>query len=148
MIGSENVRHPLNQSDAKLNTIATASLAFSRASSSWLVFTLSSYWPITMWTFVLIGHMDCFGFTTLNWKLHYERNYWFDKVGRRENERTKERGWWEMKITYSHQKWGTWIFYLFFFLRFSYLDASPLKQLGLGLGLGISGALLVWSNVT
>lgn len=29
------------------------------------------------------------------------------------------------------------------FLRFSYLDASPLKRLGLGLGLGISGALLV-----
>ena len=24
--------------------------------------------------------MDYFGFTTLNWKLHYERNYWFDKV--------------------------------------------------------------------
>ena len=38
VIGPEDSRHPLNQSDAKLKTIATWSGAFSRASSSLLVF--------------------------------------------------------------------------------------------------------------
>ena len=38
VIGPEDLHHPLNQSDAKLKTIATWSGAFSRASSSLLVF--------------------------------------------------------------------------------------------------------------
>ena len=38
VIGPEDSRHPLNQSDAKLKTITTWSGAFSRASSSLLVF--------------------------------------------------------------------------------------------------------------
>ena len=46
VIGPENSRHPLNQSDAKLKTIATWSPAFSRALSSLFVFTSSSHWPM------------------------------------------------------------------------------------------------------
>ena len=96
--------------------------------------------------------MDYFGFTTLNWKLHYERNYWFDKVGRRENERTKERGWWEMKITYSNQKWGTWIFYLKFFFKIliSWRKSSEAVRVGarvrnIGGSLGLKQCYLVLS---
>ena len=43
-IGLENSRHLLNQSDTKLKINAAWSFAFSRASSSWLVLTLSSHW--------------------------------------------------------------------------------------------------------
>ena len=40
MIGQESSRHPVNQSDAKVKTIATWSLAFSRASNNLLHFEL------------------------------------------------------------------------------------------------------------
>ena len=71
VIGLENSRHPLNQSDAKLNyePIATWSLAFSRARADRLrVFTLSSHWFVVIFIFVLIGRCDYFGFgfSTLN----------------------------------------------------------------------------------
>ena len=52
LIGLENSRHPLNQSDAKLKPIETWPLAFSRASGS-LEFSLAPYdtylsfdWPL------------------------------------------------------------------------------------------------------
>ena len=62
-------RHLLNQSDAKRNLTASWPLAFSRASRSLLVPTLSS-WLLVMFSFVLIGKCDFFGFgfTTLNRK--------------------------------------------------------------------------------
>ena len=41
VIGLENSRHPLSQSDAKLKPIMTWSLAFSRASGRLHVFTLT-----------------------------------------------------------------------------------------------------------
>ena len=56
VIGKENSRHPLNQSDAKLKTIATLLLAFSRASRGLLVLTLSPHWLVLMLIFVLIYH--------------------------------------------------------------------------------------------
>lgn len=56
VIGKENSRHPLNQSDAKLKTIATLLLAFSRASRGLLVLTLSPHWLVLMLIFVLICH--------------------------------------------------------------------------------------------
>ena len=73
VIGLENSRHPLNQSDAKLKPIATWSLAFSRAWDRLRVFTLSSYWFVVIFIFVMIGRCDYFGFgfSTLNWKLLY-----------------------------------------------------------------------------
>ena len=73
VIGLENSRHPLNQSDAKLKPIATWSLAFSRAWDRLRVFTLSSHWFVVIFIFVLIGRCDYFGFgfSTLNWKLLY-----------------------------------------------------------------------------
>ena len=73
VIGLENSRHPLNQSDAKLKPIATWSVAFSRASGSLHVLTLSSDWFLVIFTFVPIGHCDYFGFgfTTLNRKALY-----------------------------------------------------------------------------
>ena len=56
VIGKENSRHPLNQSDAKLKTIVTLLLAFSRASRGLLVLTLSPHWLVLMLIFVLIYH--------------------------------------------------------------------------------------------
>ena len=73
VIGLENSRHPLNQSDGELKPIATWSLAFSRAWDRLRVFNLSPHWFIVIFIFVLIGHCDYFGFgfLTLNWKLLY-----------------------------------------------------------------------------
>ena len=73
----ENLRHPLNQSDAKVKPIATWSLAFSRAWGRLHVFTLSSHWLPLKFSFVLIGRYDYFGFgfTTLNRKALYLPNY-------------------------------------------------------------------------
>ena len=70
VIGLENLRHPLNQSDAKVKPITTWSLAFSRARGRLPVFTLSSHWLPLKFYFVLIGRYDYFGFgfTTLNRK--------------------------------------------------------------------------------
>ena len=68
VIGLENSRHPLSQSDAKLKPIAIWSLAFSRAWGRLHAFTLSSHWLLMIFTFVLIGRCDYFGFgfATLN----------------------------------------------------------------------------------
>ena len=68
MIGPENSRHSLNQSDVKLYT--TWSPAFSRAFGIWLVFTLSSHW---LFSFLLIGRCGYFGFarTILKRKLNW-----------------------------------------------------------------------------
>ena len=63
VIGLENSRHPLNQSDAKEKPISTWSLAFSCASGRLQVFTLSSYWLLLIFIFVLIGRSDYFGLT-------------------------------------------------------------------------------------
>ena len=73
VIGLENLRHSLDQSDAKLKPIATWSLAFSRAWDRLRVFTLSSHWFVVIFIFVLIGRCDYFGFgfSTLNRKLLY-----------------------------------------------------------------------------
>ena len=56
MIGLENSRHFLNQSDTKLSRLP--------------VFALSSDWLLVIFPFVLIGRWDYFGFgfTTLNRK--------------------------------------------------------------------------------
>ena len=51
VIGAENSRHSVNQSDAKLTPITTWSLAFSRALGS-LVFILSSYWRPEVFPFL------------------------------------------------------------------------------------------------
>ena len=46
----------------KIKPTATWSLAFSRAFCSLLLFTLNSYWLLVIFTFVLIGCCDYFGF--------------------------------------------------------------------------------------
>ena len=53
--------------------MAIWSHAFSRAWRRWRVFALSSHWFVLLFTFVVIGHCNCFGFgfTTLNWKPFY-----------------------------------------------------------------------------
>ena len=51
MIGAENLRHSVNQSDAKLTPITTWSPAFSRALGS-LVFILSSHWRPKVFPFL------------------------------------------------------------------------------------------------
>ena len=76
VIGLETSRHTLNQSDTKLEPITAWSLAFSRVLKSRLhAFTFSSHWLLVIFTFVLIGRCDYFGFghTTLNRKALYER---------------------------------------------------------------------------
>ena len=55
VIGLENSRHPLSQSDAKLKPIATWSLAFSCAPGRLHAFTLSSHWLPLIISFVLIA---------------------------------------------------------------------------------------------
>ena len=72
VIGLENSRHPLSQSDAKLKP-EVFSPEFSRASGRSHVFTLSSDWFLMTFIFVLIGRCDYFGFgfTTLNRKALY-----------------------------------------------------------------------------
>ena len=56
IIGLENSRHPLSQSDTKLKPMMTTwSLAFSRAKRRLRAFTLSSHWLFVIFTFVLIS---------------------------------------------------------------------------------------------
>ena len=76
VIGPENSRHPLSQSDAELKPIVTWLLAFSRAWNRLHVFTLSSHWLLVISTFVRIGRCDYFGFgfTTLNRKALYQNS--------------------------------------------------------------------------
>ena len=50
LIGQENSCHCLNQSDSNLKPIATQSLTFSRASSSLLVFFVSSHTSLCDWS--------------------------------------------------------------------------------------------------
>ena len=73
VIGLENLRHPLSQSDATLKPILTWSLTFSNASGRLHVLTLSSDWFLLTFIFVLIGRCDylSFGFMTLNRKALY-----------------------------------------------------------------------------
>ena len=59
MIGPENSRHFLNQSDSKLKSIATWSLLFSRASVRCL---LDSNWLLAIFSPFLTGCCDYFGF--------------------------------------------------------------------------------------
>ena len=60
VIGSENSRNSLNQSDAKLKPITTWSPAFSRTLGS-LVFTLSSHWLLKVFSCLFIGCCDYLG---------------------------------------------------------------------------------------
>ena len=69
VIGPENSRHSLNQSDAKLKPNTTCSPAFPRA-IGYLVDFLSFHWPLQVFSFHRIGRRDYFGFVlmTLNRK--------------------------------------------------------------------------------
>ena len=64
VIGPENLRHPLNQSEAKLKPTMGWSPTFSRASGSLLVLTLSSNWlrreSTVMLSFVVTDLRDYF----------------------------------------------------------------------------------------
>ena len=66
----KNSRHLINQSDAKPEPFATWSHAFSRAWRRLRVCASSSHWFVSLFTFIVIVHCNCFGFgfTTLNWK--------------------------------------------------------------------------------
>ena len=44
MIGQKKSRHFINQSNSKLNPVASWLTAFSRAAGCWLIFTLISHW--------------------------------------------------------------------------------------------------------
>ena len=70
VIGPENSHHSLNLKNATLKPITSWSLAFSRALGSSFVFSLSSHWLVKVFSFLLIGRCDYFGFgfTTLDWK--------------------------------------------------------------------------------
>ena len=60
VIGPENSRHSLNQSNAKLTLITTWSPAFSRALDGLLIFTLSSQGLFKVFSFLLITRCDFF----------------------------------------------------------------------------------------
>ena len=70
MIGPNNPRHALNQSDANLAPIMTWSSAFSRALGFLLFFTLRFEWLFRVFSFLLIGCCNHFSFDlmTLNRK--------------------------------------------------------------------------------
>ena len=80
VIGLENLRHTLNQSDASLKPIATWLLTFSHASGQLHVFTLSSQWLRVILTFVLIHRRDylCFGSQHSTEKRSNSIKYCFD----------------------------------------------------------------------
>lgn len=62
MIGPENSRNPLDQSNVKLKSTAIWSFVFSRASGSFLVFTLSFHWLASYKVkLFLIGHWNYLG---------------------------------------------------------------------------------------
>lgn len=46
VIGLENPRHTLDQTDAKVNLVANVSPAFTRASGHLLIFNVSFLWPL------------------------------------------------------------------------------------------------------
>lgn len=58
MISPEILRHFINQSDAKQNSIVSWLTAFSRASVSSLVLTLSSHWLLLICPLLVIGRCD------------------------------------------------------------------------------------------
>ena len=62
VIGLENTRHLLNQSDAQRRPIVTRYPAFSRVFGSLPVFTLPSHWLVGMLSFARIGCCDSFVF--------------------------------------------------------------------------------------
>ena len=62
MIGQENSRHSLNQSDANLKPITTCSPAFSRALRNLLVSALSSDWVFKVFYLSLLDNFDYNGF--------------------------------------------------------------------------------------
>lgn len=61
MISPEILRHFINQSDSKQNSIVSWLTAFSRASVSSLVLTLSSHWLLLICPLLVIGRCDHFG---------------------------------------------------------------------------------------
>ena len=83
MIGPEDSRHFLNQSDAKLKPITTWSPTFSRALDNLVGFPLSSHWLLRLFSFLLIDCWDYSGFgcTTLNRKALQVRRVFFFTVG-------------------------------------------------------------------
>lgn len=62
VIGPQNSRRPLNQSDSKLKPITTWSPASSRASGSLLVFPLRSHGPFETFSFPVTIPYNYFGF--------------------------------------------------------------------------------------
>lgn len=62
VIGPQNSRRPLNQSDSKLKSITTWSPASSRASGSLLVFPLRSHGPFETFSFPVTSSYNYFGF--------------------------------------------------------------------------------------
>ena len=78
VIGPENTRHPLNQSDAKRELITTWSLAFSRALDNVVGFEF--HWCLKIFPFPLIGRWDYVGFKTTNRKALYLFKFWIWEV--------------------------------------------------------------------
>ena len=70
VIGLENSRHSLYQSDATLKQITNLSPAFSRALGSLFIFHFELSLALKSIFLSSSSHCDCFGFgfTTLNWK--------------------------------------------------------------------------------
>ena len=93
MIGLENSRHFLNQSDSKLKLIATWSLLFSRASGRLLLLTLDSNWLLEIFSPFLTGCCDYFGFVLRHsmemrfidtdlicWRWDYRVSSYFERI--------------------------------------------------------------------
>ena len=57
VIGAEKSRHSLNQSDA-----CKTKKSYDHAFGGLVIFNLSSHWPLKVFSSLLIGHCDNFGF--------------------------------------------------------------------------------------
>ena len=79
VVGLENSRHSLYQSDATLKQITNLSPAFSRAFGSLFVFYFEFSLALKSVFLSSSSHCDCFGFgfTTLNWKALLAK--WFNE---------------------------------------------------------------------
>ena len=62
VIGPETLHHILDQSNSKSKPIATSQSSFLALQSSAYVFTLSPYRPLVLFSIVLKGRLDYFGF--------------------------------------------------------------------------------------
>ena len=93
VIGLKDSRQFFNQWDAKPKAIAPCTRDFSRASSELQVVARNCDWFIALFVPIVIGRINCFGFSTVIWKPLY--------TPKTEGFQPKRKGWegWNLRST-------------------------------------------------